>query len=83
MLATVIFFFKDDDEVVIKRSPSIALEQMQNNPRPRIISNHFHHQTKKFGRTEGFAIGPTTSGSMNHNTTTVTSAEIAEIETVL
>ena len=56
---------------------------MQNNPRPRIISNHFHHQTKKFGRTEGFAIGPTTSGSMNHNTTTVTSAEIAEIETVL
>ena len=75
MLATVIFFIQDDDEVVIKRSPSIALEQMQNNPRPRIISNHFHHQTKKFGRT--------TSGSMNHNTTTVTSAEIAEIETVL
>ena len=65
---------------MIKRSPSIALEQMQNNPRPRIISNHFHHQTKKFGRTEEFA---TTSGSMNHNTTTVTSAEIAEIETGL
>ena len=72
---------------MIKRSPSIALEQMQNNRennlRPRIISNHFHHQTKKFGHTEGFAIGPTASGSMNHNTTTVTSAEIAEIETVL